>query len=49
VADIADALSPLEIDSLKIQDNKEEALTLLSQSENSIISNIKLTSQCILP
>jgi hypothetical protein len=37
----ADALSCLDIDSLKIQE--EEALTLLSGSENSSISNIKVT------
>jgi hypothetical protein len=38
---VADALSRLDIDSLKIQDNKEEVLTLLSGSENNSISNIK--------
>jgi hypothetical protein len=36
---LADALSCLDIDSLKIQE--EEVLTLLSGSENSSISNIK--------
>jgi hypothetical protein len=36
----ADALFRLYIDSLKIQE-EEEVLTLLSQSENSSISNIK--------
>jgi hypothetical protein len=36
-----DALSRLDIDSLKIQ--KEEVLTLLSGSENNSIRNIKLT------
>jgi hypothetical protein len=36
-------LSRLDIDSLKIQDNTEEALTLLSGSENSSITYIKLT------
>jgi hypothetical protein len=36
---VADALSRLDIDSLKIQE--EEVLTLLSGSENSSISNIK--------
>jgi hypothetical protein len=43
----ADALSRLEIDSLKIQE--EEVLTLLSGSETtaSVISNHQ--SQCILP
>jgi hypothetical protein len=41
VAAIADALSRLEIDSLKIQEDKEEVLTLLSGSENNSISNIK--------
>jgi hypothetical protein len=40
---VADALSHLDIDSLKIQDNKEEASTLLSGSENNSISNIKCT------
>jgi hypothetical protein len=41
---VVDALSCLDIDNLKIQE--EEVLTLLSGSENnSIISN----SQCILP
>jgi hypothetical protein len=45
VAVVADALSLLDIDSLKIQE--EEALTLLSGSENNKISNIKF--QCILP
>jgi hypothetical protein len=38
---VADALSHLDIDSLKIQE--EEVLTLLSGSENNSISNIKLT------
>jgi hypothetical protein len=38
---VADALSCLDIDSLNIQE--EEVLTLLSGSENSSISNIKLT------
>jgi hypothetical protein len=38
---VADALSCLDIDSLKIQE--EEVLTLLSGSENIIISYIKLT------
>jgi hypothetical protein len=38
---VADALSRLDIDSLKIQE--EEELTLLSGSENNSISNIKLT------
>jgi hypothetical protein len=31
----------LDIDSLKIQDNEEESLIILSGSENSSISNIK--------
>jgi hypothetical protein len=39
---VADALSCLDIDSLKIQE--EEVLILLSGSENNSISNIKLTS-----
>jgi hypothetical protein len=43
VADVADALSRLDIDSLKIQEEIEEVLTLLSGSENNSISNIKLT------
>jgi hypothetical protein len=34
-------LSRLDIESLKIQENKEEVLTLLSGSENNSISNIK--------
>jgi hypothetical protein len=38
---VADALSRLDIDSLKIQENKEGALTLLSGSENNSISNTK--------
>jgi hypothetical protein len=38
---VADALSRLDIDSLKIQE--EEVLTLLSGSENSSIINIKST------
>jgi hypothetical protein len=38
---VADALSRLDIDSLKIQE--EEVLVLLSGSENNSISNIKLT------
>jgi hypothetical protein len=42
VAAVADALSCLDIDSLKIQE-EEEVLTLLSGSENNSISNIKLT------
>jgi hypothetical protein len=41
VSIVADALSHLDIDSLKIEEETEEALTLLSGSEN--ISNIKLT------
>jgi hypothetical protein len=47
VAIVADALSRLEIDSLKIQE--EKVLTLLSGSEKtaSVISNHQ--SQCILP
>jgi hypothetical protein len=36
---VADALSRLDIDSLKIQE--EELLTILSGSENNSISNIK--------
>jgi hypothetical protein len=39
VAAVADALSCLDIDSLKIEE--EEVLTLLSGSENNSISNIK--------
>jgi hypothetical protein len=41
LAVVADALSRLDIDRLKIQE--EEALTLLSGSEHNSISNIKLT------
>jgi hypothetical protein len=40
---VADALSRLDIDSLKIQE--EEVLTLLSGSENSSIINIKGTKR----
>jgi hypothetical protein len=40
---VADALFHLDIDSLKIQEETEEVLTLVSGSENSSISNIKLT------
>jgi hypothetical protein len=40
---LADALSRLDINSLKIQDDKEEVLTLLSGSENNSISHIKST------
>jgi hypothetical protein len=39
IAAVADTLSSLDIDSLKIQE--EEVLTLLSGSENNSISNIK--------
>jgi hypothetical protein len=42
VATVADALSRLDIDSLKIQE--EEVLRFLSGSENNSISNIKLTN-----
>jgi hypothetical protein len=40
---VADALSRIDTDSLKIQEETEEALTLISGSENNCISNIKLT------
>jgi hypothetical protein len=46
VCNIADALSRLDIDSLKIQ--KEEVLTLLSGLENNSISNIKWTMHTAL-
>jgi hypothetical protein len=42
VAYVVDALSCLDIDSLKIQEETEEVLTLLSRSENNDINNIKL-------
>jgi hypothetical protein len=42
VDDIADALSRLYIDSLNIQEETQESLTLLLGSENNSISNIKL-------
>jgi hypothetical protein len=42
VSIVADALSHLDIDNLDIQEETEEVLTLLSGSENSSISNIKL-------
>jgi hypothetical protein len=38
---LADALSRLDIDSLEIQEETEEVLTLLSGSENNSISNIE--------
>jgi hypothetical protein len=41
VAVVTDALSRLDIDSLKIQGETEEVLKLLSGSENNSISNIK--------
>jgi hypothetical protein len=41
VAFIADCLSRFDIDSLKIQEDEEEVLTLVSGSENNSISNIK--------
>jgi hypothetical protein len=43
VGTVADALSLLDIDSLKIQEETGEVLTLLSGSENNSISSIKLT------
>jgi hypothetical protein len=43
VADVADAQSRLDIDSLNIQEETEEVLTLNSGSENNSISNIKPT------
>jgi hypothetical protein len=43
VAAVADTLSRLDIDSLKIQEEIEELLTLLSGSENNSIINIRLT------
>jgi hypothetical protein len=43
VTAVADALSRLDIDSLKIQQTSEELLTLLSGSEINSISNIKST------
>jgi hypothetical protein len=41
VGTVADALSCLDIDNLKIQEETKEVLTLLSGSENNSISNIK--------
>jgi hypothetical protein len=38
----------MDIVSLKIQDNKEEALTILSGSENNSISNIKFLMKTAL-
>jgi hypothetical protein len=43
VVTVADALSRLDIDSLKIQEETEKVLKLLSESENNSISNIKST------
>jgi hypothetical protein len=45
MAVVADALSRLDIDSLKIQEEAEEVLTLLPVSENNSISNIKWAIQ----
>jgi hypothetical protein len=42
---VADALSRLDIDSLKIQE--EEILTLLSGSENNSISTINTNAYCL--
>jgi hypothetical protein len=47
VISVSDDLSHLDIDSLKIQEETEEVLTLLSGSENNSISNIKLTTTFI--
>jgi hypothetical protein len=44
VIGVTDALYRLDIDSLKIQEESQEVLTLLSGSENNSISNIKLTN-----
>jgi hypothetical protein len=41
VGTVADALSHLDIDSLKIQEESQEALIILSGSENNSISKIK--------
>jgi hypothetical protein len=43
VTTVADALSHLDIDSLKIQEEKQEELTFLSGSENNSINNINPT------
>jgi hypothetical protein len=43
VVSVADALSRLDIDSLKIQEIKGEVLTDILESENISISNIKST------
>jgi hypothetical protein len=40
---VSDALSCHYIDSLKIQEEAEEVLTLFSESENNSITNIKST------
>jgi ABC-type arginine transport system ATPase subunit len=45
MAAVVDALSRLDIDRLKIQENKEESLTLISGSEQSSINIIKLLIQ----
>jgi hypothetical protein len=49
IGNVADSLSRLDIDSLKIQQETEEVLKLLTGSETtaSVISNEQ--SQCILP
>jgi hypothetical protein len=46
---VAGALFCLEIDNFNIQEKGQEPLTLLSESENSNIFNIKSKSRCILP
>jgi hypothetical protein len=43
VAVVEDALSRLDIDSLKIQEKSQEVLTILSGSENNSISNFILS------
>jgi hypothetical protein len=43
VGTVVDSLSRLDIHSLKIQEVAQEALSLLSGSENNSISNIKCT------
>jgi hypothetical protein len=48
VAVVADALSRLNIDSLKILEETEQVLTLLSGSENNSISNIKFPMHTVL-
>jgi hypothetical protein len=49
VIGVTDALSLLDIDNLKIQEEAQEVLTLLSGSEKTALVISNHQSQCILP